>query len=47
MFPFNYETNITGTLDGSNIEKKVEIVVPVRRLSSFWKILDKLLTIVK
>ena len=22
MFPFNYETNITGTLHGSNIEKK-------------------------
>ena len=33
---FGYKTNITGKLEVS-IHKKVEIVVPLKHLSNFWK----------
>ena len=35
----DYKTNITGKLEGNNVEKDdVEIVVPLKYLSNFWKI---------
>ena len=38
---FDYQTSITGRLQGINTEKeKVKIVVPVKHLSSFWRTLD-------
>ena len=41
---FNYKTSITGKLEGNNTENKVEIVVPLKHLSNFWRTLDMLLT---
>ena len=38
---FNYKTSITGRLQGSNTEKEVEIVVPLKYLRNFWKTLEK------
>ena len=38
---FNYKTSITGKLEGNNLEKEnVEIVVPLKYLSNFWRTLD-------
>ena len=37
---FDYETSITEKLEASNTEKEVEIVVPLKLLSSFWRTLD-------
>ena len=38
---FNYKTSITGKLEGNNVEKNdVEIVVPLKYLSNFWRIVD-------
>ena len=38
---FNYKTSITGKLEGKNVEKAdVEIVVPLKYLSNFWRTLD-------
>ena len=37
---FDYKTSITGKLEGSNTEKEVEIVVPLKHLSNFWRTLD-------
>ena len=37
---FDYKTNITGKLEGNNTEKKIEIVVPLKHLSNFWRTLD-------
>ena len=37
---FDYKTSITGKLEGSNIEKEAEIVVPSKHLSNFWRTLD-------
>ena len=37
---FDYKTSLTGKLEGSNTEKEVEIVVPLRYLSNFWRTLD-------
>ena len=38
---FHYEINITGELEGNNAEKdKVEIVMPLKYLSNFWRTLD-------
>ena len=36
---FGYKTSVTGKLEGNNTEK-VEIVVPLKHLSSFWRRLD-------
>ena len=37
---FGYKSSITGKLEGNNTEKeKVEIVVPLKHLSNFWKTL--------
>ena len=37
---FNYKTSITGKLEGNNVEKDdVEIVVPLKYLSKFWRTL--------
>ena len=39
--PFNYEISVTGKLEGNNVEKDdVEIVVPLKYLSNFWRTLD-------
>ena len=43
MTSFNYKPSITGRLEGNNTEKEVEIVVPLKHLSNFWKELDILL----
>ena len=40
---FDYKTSITGKLEGNNTEKEVEIVVPLKHLSYFWRTLDMLL----
>ena len=32
--------SITGRLEGSNTEKEVEIDLPLKHLSNFWKTLD-------
>ena len=37
---FDYNTDMTGRLEGNNTEKEVEIVVSFRRLSNFWKTLN-------
>ena len=38
---FDYKTSITGKLEGSNVDKDdVEIVVPSKYLSNFWRTLD-------
>ena len=37
---FDYKTSITRKLEGSNTEKEVEIVVPLKHLSNFWRTLD-------
>ena len=37
---FNYKTTITGKLEGTDIEKEVKIVVPLKHLSNFFRILD-------
>ena len=37
---FDYKTSITGKLENSNTEKEVEIVVPLKYLSNFWRTLD-------
>ena len=38
---FDYKTSITGKLEGNNVEKDdVEIVVPLKYLRNFWKILN-------
>ena len=36
----DYKTSITGKLEGINTKKNAEIVVPLKHLSNFWKILD-------
>ena len=36
---FDYKTSITGKLEGSNTEKEVEIVVPLKHLSHFFRTL--------
>ena len=36
---FNYETSITGKLEGNNAAKDVEITVPLKH-SNFWRALD-------
>ena len=40
MIRFDYETTITGRLEGNNTERKIEIVVLVKPLNSFWKTLN-------
>ena len=37
---FDYKTSITEKLEGNNTEKEVEIVVPLKYLSNFWRTLD-------
>ena len=37
---FDYKTSITGKLENSNRRKDVEIVVPLKYLSNFWRTLD-------
>ena len=37
---FDYKTSITGRLDGNNTEKVVEIAVPLKHLSNFWRTQD-------
>ena len=38
---FNYKTSITVKLEGNNVEKgDVEIVVPLKHLSNFWRSLN-------
>ena len=37
---FNYKTTITGKLEGTDTEKEVKIVVPLKHLSNFFRILD-------
>ena len=37
---FDYKTSITGKLEGNNTEKEVEIVVPLKHFSNFWRTLD-------
>ena len=37
---FDYKTSITGELEGNNTEKEVEIVVPLKPLSHFGRMLD-------
>ena len=37
---FDYKTSITGKLEGNNTEKEVEIIVPLKHLSNFWRTLD-------
>ena len=37
---FHYKTGITGRLEDNNTEKEVEIVVPLKHLSNFWKTVD-------
>ena len=37
---FDHKTSITRKLEGNNAEKEVEIVVPLKHLSKFWKTLD-------
>ena len=39
--PFDYKTSITGKLEGNMVEKDdVEIVMPLKYLSNFWRTLD-------
>ena len=37
---FDYKTSITGKLEGNNGEKEVEIVVPLKYVSNFWRALN-------
>ena len=37
---FDYKASITGKLEGNNTEKEGEIVVPLKHLSNFRRILD-------
>ena len=37
---FNYKTSLTGKLEGNNTEKDVEIAIPLKYLSNFWRNLD-------
>ena len=37
---FDYKTNITGKLENNSTKKEVEIVVPLKYLSNFWRKLD-------
>ena len=37
---FDYETSITGKLEGNNVKKEAEIVVALKHLSNFWRTLD-------
>ena len=38
---FDYRISITGKLEGNNVEKDdIEIVVPLKYLSNFWRTLD-------
>ena len=38
---FDYKASITGKLEGNNVEKDdIEIVVPLKHLSDFWRTLD-------
>ena len=37
---FDYKTKITRRLQGSDTEKELEIVVPLKHLSKFWRTLD-------
>ena len=37
---FDNKTSITGGLEGNNKEKNVEIAVPLKHLSNFWRTLD-------
>ena len=37
---FDYNTSITGKLEGNNTEKEVEIVVPLKHLNNFWRTLN-------
>ena len=37
---FDYKTSIIGSLEGNNKEKEVEIAVPLKHLSNFWRTLD-------
>ena len=40
---FDYKASISGKSEGSNTEKEAEIVVRLKYLSNFWRILDMLL----
>ena len=42
---FDYKTSITGKLEGNNTDKEIEIVVPLKHLSNFWRTLDFPLTV--
>ena len=37
---FDYETSITGRLEGKNTEKEIAIAVPLQHLRNFWRTLD-------
>ena len=37
---FDYKITITGRLDHNSTEKDVELVVPLKHLNNFWRILD-------
>ena len=37
---FDYKTSTTGKLEGNKTEKEVEIVLPLRHLSNFWRTID-------
>ena len=37
---FDYKTSITGKLEGDNTENKVDIFVPLKYLSNYWRTLD-------
>ena len=37
---FDYKRKIIGRLEGSNTEKEVEIVIPLKHLSNFWRTLN-------
>ena len=36
----DYKTSITGKFEGNNVEKDVEIAIPLKYLSNFWRNLD-------
>ena len=37
---FDYKTSITGELEGNNVEKDVEIPIPLKYLGNFWRNID-------
>ena len=37
---FDYKTRITVRLEGNDTEKELEIVIPLKHLSNFWRTLD-------